>query len=704
MLSRRGLNEMNRKSGVFRRRMEWAAGSCCLLLVAAGCDPGRSSAPPQASFEAPVLETIAAVDDGGGEHHVQVNLDESGSAAARSTDAAEVPATPPPSATTLVAEQETEPAQVAAGAQADAELEQIPAPFPQKEVVAESVPAPRGTPENRGDRGETEDMAGLGHRVSSPPSGAVPSLPQVPPVKPASERQGGLGNPEAFGLPESDSISLDVGAESADSLPKTPSVQVGGNRDGGLASNEQTSSDPPPDYRQWPVPDLTLFVTGQQHGYIEPCGCTGLENQKGGAARRMTMAKQLRDRGWPLVPVDAGNLVRRFGKQADIKYHRSLEALRTMGYAAVGFGPDDVRLGVGELILEAADDGNPKHSIYASANVVLLDESLMPNHQMVSRNGMRVGITSILDPASLEGPVSDEIVIRPIAESARTALKAIRAKDPSFTVLTFYGDEDTAKQLVREVPGFDLIVVAGGYGEPTFRPVDIEGSETRMILTGDKGMYVGLVGLYADEPMRYARVALTHEFKDAAEMRQLMAEYQEQLKQLGLKGLGLEPIPHPSGNQFVGTATCGECHTTAFDIWEGSMHAEATEHLVHPGERSDVARHFDPECLSCHVTGWNPQNYYPYASGYLDLQQSDHLHGNGCENCHGPGSAHVKAEEAPGTVSEEKRDELRLAMRLPLDQARETCMKCHDLDNSPDFHEEDAFDDYWAEIEHYGLD
>src|SRR5436309_3560352 len=38
----------------------------------------------------------------------------------------------------------------------------------------------------------------------------------------------------------------------------------------------------------WPKPVVALVITGQQMGYIEPCGCTGLENQKGGLARRQT--------------------------------------------------------------------------------------------------------------------------------------------------------------------------------------------------------------------------------------------------------------------------------------------------------------------------------------------------------------------------------------------------------------------------------
>ncbi len=42
----------------------------------------------------------------------------------------------------------------------------------------------------------------------------------------------------------------------------------------------------------WSTPSVVLLVTGQQHGYIEPCGCTKLANQKGGLARRHTLAKK----------------------------------------------------------------------------------------------------------------------------------------------------------------------------------------------------------------------------------------------------------------------------------------------------------------------------------------------------------------------------------------------------------------------------
>ena len=272
-------------------------------------------------------------------------------------------------------------------------------------------------------------------------------------------------------------------------------------------------------------------------------------------------------------------------------------------------------------------------------------------------------------------------------ERLSESLQKLRDQDCEYNVLLLFGNDKAAQQVARDVPGFDLVVAADTYGEPTYQAEPIEGTSSRLVLTGDKGMYVGLVALYEDAPLRYARVPLDSSFADAPEMLQLMAEYQEQLKALGLEGLQVRPISHPSGRKYVGTETCAECHTTAYEIWQGTPHAEATEDLVHPGERSEIPRHFDPECLSCHVTGWNPQSYYPYESGYLSLDETPHMTGSGCENCHGPGAAHAAAERADSGLSSEAIEALRESVRLPLESAKEKCMECHDLDNSPDFHQ-----------------
>ncbi len=516
--------------------------------------------------------------------------------------------------------------------------------------------------------------------VQKPASGAIEIIP-TPEPDPKVARNGPA---------EAKSLTQVV----PETVPLSAAVEISSGVDG------------PEDYRTWPAPDVALVVTGRQHGYIEPCGCTGLERQKGGVARRFTFLKELKEGGWNLLPIDAGDQVRRFGPQAEIKLQQTVRALKQMDYQAIAFGPDDLRLGVGELLSVAAGE-TAEETMYVSANVVLIDPTLVPQTKVLQRGEYRIGLTSLLDPQAMEVEPGEDISVNLLVDSARKAIEAFQAQRANFSVLLFFGTEEAAKKLAQQVAGFDLIVASGGYGEPTYRPESIEGTKTQLIYTGDKAMYAGLVGLYSGQPMKYARVALTHEFADAPEMRQLMADYQQQLKAIGLDGLGLlPPVPHSSGQKFVGTTACGKCHTQALDVWKSSAHAEATDHLVKPPqERGDVARHFDPECLSCHVTGWNPQEYFPYESGYLSLDSSRHLTGSGCENCHGPGSQHAAAEEPGSKVTADVRDQLREEMKLPFERAREKCMECHDLDNSPDFHEEDAFEEvYWPQVEHYGLD
>ncbi|TWU49607.1 multiheme c-type cytochrome [Rubripirellula reticaptiva] len=567
---------------------------------------------------------------------------------------------------------------------------QRPKPIAKPVGPPELIPTPVGEPDPKMAKPESPSVEPAAEPIAAP---AVPGMKPAEPNVDPNSKQGGSGNPAA----PMASVAGNSPVINSKSDP-TVSPAIADPKSAG----ESIGIDGPEDYKTWQQPTVALVFTGQQHGYIEPCGCTGLDRQKGGVARRYTFIDSLAKQGWNLVPMDAGNQVRRFGKQAAIKMQQSARALDEMGYQAVGFGPDDIRLGVGDLLALAAEK-----EMFVSANVVLFDPEYLPVIKMVEKNGIKIGATSILDPDSMEVAPDDAMQVGDPAETLAAAAKKLAAESPDFSVLLFFGKEENARALVRKVPGFDLVVAAGGYGEPTYQAESIEGSDTRIIVTGDKGMYAGLVGLYSDGPMKYARVPLTHEYADAPEMRAVMKDYQNQLRDLGLGGLGLlPPIKHSSDQKFIGSQACGKCHTNAFDIWESSAHAEATEHLVHPPkERSDISRHFDPECISCHVTGWNPQDNYPYETGYLSLELSPHLTGNGCENCHGPGSGHAAAEQEGADVTIALRDELRDSMKLPLEKAREKCMTCHDLDNSPDFHAPDAFEDvYWPEVEHYGVD
>jgi hypothetical protein len=448
-----------------------------------------------------------------------------------------------------------------------------------------------------------------------------------------------------------------------------------------------------------------LFITGQQLGYIEPCGCTGLENQKGGLARRHTLLKQLTERGWPVVPLDVGSQVRRFGKQSEIKFQRTAEGLRALGYRAVALGADDLRLPVSDLFLGTNPDDQP--SVFTGANVALLGRDFQPQYQLIEAGGKKIGVVAVLGDSFQQKLQGDELVHEPALAALKASAAKLQERGPDFKVLLAHATLDETKQLARDVPGFDLVVSSDG-GLPSGELELIDGTQSRLLKVGKKAMHVAVVGLFDDAsaPVRYQSIPLDAKLADSPQMLKLLADYQKELQSLGLADLGLKPQPHPTGRKFVGSETCGGCHTKAMEIWSGTPHAHATDSLVRPpNSRGDIPRHFDPECLSCHVTGWEPQKIYPFDSGYLSLDKTPEMQQNGCENCHGPGAAHAAAEAGEGNPTAEMLARLRDQMKLPIAGgiAENKCRECHDEDNSPDFNHK-GFAAYWMEVEHRGKD
>jgi hypothetical protein len=162
-----------------------------------------------------------------------------------------------------------------------------------------------------------------------------------------------------------------------------------------LPAGEHSASAPPREeyFVGWARPKLALVISGRQDGYLEPCGCAGLENQKGGLNRRHALFKELAQKGWPLAAVDVGGQVRRFGTQAEVQFTLVADALKQLGYCAIGFGPSDLRLPAGHIV-SAVAGADPADTVFVSANVSLFD--LTPKVRVIEAGGMTLGITSVL--------------------------------------------------------------------------------------------------------------------------------------------------------------------------------------------------------------------------------------------------------------------------------------------------------------------
>jgi hypothetical protein len=449
-------------------------------------------------------------------------------------------------------------------------------------------------------------------------------------------------------------------------------------------------------FEGWSKPKLALVITGQIAGYIEPCGCAGLERMKGGMSRRYTLFKELRERGWAVVGLDVGGLAKGFGRQAEIKFQTLVEGMRKMGYQAIALGLSDLRLPAGELAAVAANVEG-QESPFVSANVGLFgfDSGMTSTYRIVSAGSTRIGITAVLGKSYQKEIHSDELEMLDPETALQKVLPEMKKQSDVLILLAHATVEETTA-LARRFPVFDVVVTSGGPPEPPDNYKIIEGTKSLLIEVGEKGMNAIVLGLYDDpnKSYRYQRVALDSRFAASPEMTMLMAAYQEQLKALGFAALGLRPMPHPQtelNGKFVGSNKCEPCHEESYRIWKKSLHSQAYETLV----KNDPPRNYDPECVSCHVMGWNPTQFFPYQGGYESPEKTPQLIDVGCEACHGPGEKHVAAESGS---NEKLMEKYRLAVRLTkADSEKYFCATCHDLDNSPDY----DFKTYWPLVEHY---
>lgn len=448
-------------------------------------------------------------------------------------------------------------------------------------------------------------------------------------------------------------------------------------------------------FEGWEKPKVTLIFTGDQHGYFEPCGCAGPGRQKGGMSRRYTFLKQLADDGWNPVPIDLGGLSRRYGPQAEIKLQTSIDALKAMQYQAVGLAGDDLRFPADVLLSATAGD-----ETFISANVIVLGNE--SRFRVIEAGGVKIGVTSVLAGKprdELAESIDPGITIEDPVEALQLVIPQLKEAGCDQLVLLAYAPKNVAEQLAKEFPDFQYVLCSGGADEPPLSAVTIANTPSTLIQVGHKGMFAVAIGLYEDGTAKYQPVPLDSRFADSPEMHNLMVGYQDQLKTLGWEGLGLSASLHSRATgaddpnaKFVGADACGKCHSQAFSVWKGSKHSHATETLIH----ADPPRQFDPECISCHSTGWDPEHYTPFVGGFDSMAATPLLTGNSCENCHGPAGGHVAAEEARDP---QQRAEMRTLMRLNLAAAeQQVCRQCHDLDNSPDF----DFKTYWDKIKHPG--
>lgn len=188
------------------------------------------------------------------------------------------------------------------------------------------------------------------------------------------------------------------------------------------------------------------MLSGEQHGYLEPCGCA--LKQSGGVSRRHELVKQIQAKGWPVSGLDLGGTVNRNRPQSKLKFQTFLAAMKDMQYSVLNLGPEELKLGAADLLAyHAPDPKDPLGSIsFVSANVTLFGSPELGTpvrSKLLMLGKHKVGVTSVLG-ASFRKEIAPEganvdITIDDPATALPAVLKELQTQQPDLLVLLAHG-------------------------------------------------------------------------------------------------------------------------------------------------------------------------------------------------------------------------------------------------------------------------
>ncbi|MCP4254834.1 MAG: hypothetical protein GY775_15805 [Candidatus Scalindua sp.] len=421
------------------------------------------------------------------------------------------------------------------------------------------------------------------------------------------------------------------------------------------------------------APDIHVVFTGEENGYLEPCGCS--EKQLGGFSKRHTLINHLREKDKNIILLSLGDLTGKVGRQDEIKMETAFESLDLMGYVAHNIGEKDLDMGT-DLLGNLSQISNVD---FISSNVDFATPALNINPYVIKEiktksTTLKVGILGVLSPGLLESDYQDLEVMDPVL-SLKPLLSDLQDRT-DILILLSHAEMDESLVIAEACPELDLIISGHLIDRPDLYIEKV--NHTYVIPVGEKGKYVGEITLsprqkqtseddhFKSLPAAIEITPLDERFADSSDMSMLLTIYQQRLKDEELLAQVFKSDP-PSNLTYIGNDDCALCHNKIFKHWEVTGHASAYETLVKAGHE------YDPECVECHVVGLN------FFTGFGTIESTPELKGVGCESCHGAGSDHKEIQSRDyGMVSVEN------------------CEICHNDEHSPNF----EFKEYWKKIKH----
>ena len=381
---------------------------------------------------------------------------------------------------------------------------------------------------------------------------------------------------------------------------------------------------------------LNVFFTGSTFGRLKPCGCSG--GQLGGLERRPVVFNTVPADKRLLI--DTGSLVETNSDQDLIKFDIIVEALRLLDYDLVNLTEDDLEIAANRGLL---------------ANPIVRFVSPYGDDDEMAR-----GIASqyLLSGEYVNISVLTFDVDRSPLEQIRQGFGPPKQGEKSFNILLVNRCDETIIASVARLGIVDCLVCPSDADEPM-----LIGSASRKPLVfsvGRFGRYICRLQIEKARvrdrlKLKFQAIEVGEDLDKDPSLMDLYKGYQQIVKDRNLLA------QHPryvlaNGLKYVGSQSCKACHKSEYEKWHDTGHASAYATLEDHGSQ------FDPECVVCHVVGMD------YESGFVSAEETAHMKNVGCENCHGPGSEHVKNPIQAKTGGPQS-----------------TCLECHTPEHSGEY-------------------
>ncbi len=480
-------------------------------------------------------------------------------------------------------------------------------------------------------------------------------------------------------------------------------------------------------------PTVRLYVVSDLAGALEPCGC--VKDQKGGLDHAAAWIAEERKRAPDAAIVSAGplfymdpELKADNAAQDRAKAETLARVLGKLGLLA--FAPGRNELAGGAPGLEALVRASGARML--AANVTGLPGAA--STELREFQGVKVGFVGV---TALDPPAALGAQVGPAEAAVKAGVATLKAQGANVLVLLAATGRGTAKRLADAVPELTAIVVGspGGSGDRnTDGPPPERVGDTLVLETGNHLQTVGVLDLFVrDRKFTFADTTGVERAKqrdDVArridELRARIADWERDgrvaaadiaarkgdLAKLEAERAELEKAPPPATGSYLrfrsveiregmgqdpgtkaelsayykrvnddnkarfkdrkpakpaagepsysGVEACTNCHDEPRAVWDKTAHARAYKTLA------DQSKEYNLDCVSCHVTGYDR----PGGSTVTFVSDLENVQ---CEQCHGPGSLHVKEPKK---------------VKVPVPKpAAESCAACH---HPPHVHAFDA--------------